>query len=174
MTDRIPTRIPELTLRFAEASDAELLLRLIRELAEYEKLSHDVVADADTIRESLFGEGAVAEAVIAEYEGAAVGMAVFFHNFSTFIGRRGMYLEDLYVNPDFRGKGIGETLLAYLAKLAKARDCGRIEWSVLDWNESAIRFYKKLGAGAMDDWTVFRLGVDGIARLAERFDQGGS
>ena len=174
MTDRIPTRIPELTLRFAEASDADLILRLIRELAEYEKLSHDVVVDVDTIRESLFGEGAVAEAVIAEYEGDAVGFAVFFHNFSTFVGRRGMYLEDLYVNPDFRGRGIGETLLSFVAKLAKDRGCGRIEWSVLDWNEPAVGFYKKLGARAMDDWTVFRLTGDGIARLAERFDQGGS
>ncbi len=126
MADYIPTKNPKLTLRFAGASDADLILRLIRELAEYEKLSHEVVTDVDTIRDSLFGEGAVAEAVIAEYEGVAVGFAVFFHNFSTFVGRRGMYLEDLYVNPDFRGRGIGETLLSFVAKLAKDRGCARI------------------------------------------------
>lgn len=171
MVERIPTKIQNLTLRFAEASDADLILRLICELAEYEKLSHDIVADVDTIRESLFGGTAVAEAIIAEHDAVAVGFAVVFQNFSTFVGRRGMYLEDLYVTPDFRGRGIGEALLSFVAKLARERECGRLEWAVLDWNEPAIGFYKKLGARAMDDWTVYRLTTDGIGRLAERFDK---
>ena len=158
MTDR-------LELRTARPGDELLLLDLIRELAEYERLSHEVEATPGDISESLFGGGAVAEAVIAEWEGRAVGFALFFRNFSTFVGRPGLYLEDLYVRDDHRGKGIGKALLLHLAGIARDRNYGRMEWSVLDWNEPAIEFYRKLGAKPMEEWTVFRLDEEALKEL---------
>ena len=169
MTEKISTLIPELSLRKAEISDCKAILDLISQLAEYEKLSHEVIADVPTLEETLFGKRQFAEAILAEYEGEVVGFALFFHNFSTFIGRPGLYLEDLFVKPDFRGKRIGETLLSYLARLAVERNCGRLEWSVLDWNEPSINFYKKLGATPMDEWTTFRLTGETLDKLANRF-----
>jgi GNAT superfamily N-acetyltransferase len=169
MTDRMPTRIPDLTLRFAGPSDAGTILGFIKELAEYERLSHEVVATEDTLRSSLFEGRQVAEVVLAELTGKPVGFGLFFHNFSTFLGRPGIYLEDLYVTPAMRGKGIGAALLSFLGRLARERGCGRLEWAVLDWNEPAISFYKKLGARAMDEWTVFRVTGPALSALADRF-----
>jgi GNAT superfamily N-acetyltransferase len=150
----------------ARREDAPLILSFIRELAEYEKLAGDVVATEATLAEELFGARPVAE-VLLGYEGVTpVGFAVFFHNFSTFVGRRGLYLEDLFVRPEHRGKGYGRAFLIELARIAAARGCGRFEWAVLDWNEPAIRFYKKLGAVAKDEWTVFRVDGAALADLA--------
>ena len=156
----------EISLRRASEADVGLLLRLIRELAAYEKLDHEVVADEALLRVSLFGPRPAAEVIIAEQHSETAGFALFFHNFSTFLGRPGIYLEDLFVRPRFRGQGVGKALLAYLAHLAVDRSCGRLEWSVLDWNESAIRFYRSLGARPMQDWTVFRVDGGGLERLA--------
>ena len=144
-----------------------LILTLIGELAEYERLSHEVVATEDTLQEWLFGEKPVADVLIAEEGAEVVGFALFFHTFSTFLGRPGIYLEDLYVRPAFRGRGVGKTMLMHLARLAKERGCGRLEWSVLDWNEPSIRFYESLGAVAMDDWTVYRMTGEALEKLAE-------
>ncbi|MCB1008171.1 MAG: GNAT family N-acetyltransferase [Acidobacteria bacterium] len=166
----IPTQDPRTTLRAATERDVPTILDLIRGLAEYEKLSHEVVADEATLERSLFGERRVAEVVIADHEGEPAGFALFFHNFSTFLGLPGIYLEDLFVRPELRGRGIGETLLAYLGKLAVERGCGRLEWSVLDWNEPAIRFYLRLGAVRMDEWTVHRVTGDALRELAARFE----
>ncbi len=158
--------MPLIDVREATAGDVPLILSLIRELAEYEKLSHEVVATEEGLRQSLFGEHRHAEVLIAEQGGAPAGFALFFHNFSTFLGRPGIYLEDLYVKPEFRGAGIGKELLVRLARLAKRRDCGRLEWWVLDWNEPSIGFYKKLGAVPMDDWTVYRVTGAALEDLA--------
>ncbi len=166
-TPRIDTAIPGLTLRFASEPDVPLILHFIRELAEYEKLAHAVVASEDGLRNVMFGARRYAEVVIAEYESAPVAFALFFHNFSTFVGKPGLYLEDLYVEPAMRGKGIGRVLLAFLAKIAVDRDCGRFEWAVLDWNAPAIDFYKHLGAVPVDEWTIFRVSGDALASLAE-------
>ena len=146
-----------MSVRPAERGDVGVILGFIRELAEYERLAHEVVADEVSLERFLFGERPAAEAIIAEFETTPVGFALFFHTFSTFVGRPGLYLEDLYVRPNMRGKGFGTLLLRHVAQLARERDCGRLEWSVLDWNEPAIRFYQNLGARAMDDWTVYRL-----------------
>jgi len=154
-------------VRGATEVDVPLILDLIRELAEYEKLSHEVVATEEGLRESLFGERPVAEVLIGEFDGRPAAFALFFHNFSTFLGKPGIYLEDLYVRPDFRGQGIGKAMLVHLAKLAKERGCGRLEWWVLDWNQPAIRFYRSLGAEPMDDWTVYRVTGGALERLAE-------
>jgi GNAT superfamily N-acetyltransferase len=167
----IATRDPRTRLRFATEDDVAVVLELIRGLAEYEKLAHEVVADESTLRATLFGERRVAEVVIADHDGAPAGFALFFHNYSTFLGRPGIYLEDLFVRPELRGRGLGETLLAFLAKLAVERGCGRFEWSVLDWNEPAIRFYERLGARAMDEWTVYRVTGAALTDLAARFDR---
>ncbi len=153
-------------VREASEEDVPLILSFIRELAEYEKLSHEVVATEEELRESLFGERRYAEVLIAEHDGSPAGFALFFHNFSTFLGKPGIYLEDLYVNPAFRGAGIGKKLLVYLASLAKERGCGRLEWWVLDWNEPSIGFYRKLGAVPMDDWTVYRVSGAALEDLA--------
>jgi GNAT superfamily N-acetyltransferase len=158
----------------ATPEDVPLVLAFIRELAEYERLTHAVVASEALLHDQLFGDRPGAEVILAREEGEPAGFAVFFHNFSTFVGRRGLYLEDLYVRPEHRGRGVGRALLRYLAALALARGCGRFEWSVLDWNEPAIRFYRSLGARAMDDWTVFRLDGDALGRLAESNDTRGS
>src|SRR3712207_2121105 len=139
-------RVPNLEIRVATPDDVPLIRSFVRELAEYERLSHEVVATEYTLRESLFGERRGAEVVIGYHEGTPAGFALFFHSFSTFLGRPGIYLEDLYVRPEFRSLGMGRALLAHLAKLAKERNCGRLEWSVLDWIEPAIRLYKGVGA----------------------------
>ena len=160
--------MPKLKIRKAQIADVSMILQFIRELAEYEKLLHEVVATEEILRETLFGEKPSAEVVIGYVDDEPAGFALFFHNFSTFLGRPGIYLEDLYVKPKFRGKGFGQKLLSYLAKLAKERNCGRLEWWVLDWNESAIKFYKSLGAVPMDEWTVFRLTSDALDKLADK------
>jgi GNAT superfamily N-acetyltransferase len=153
-------------VRPAAEADVPLILRFIRELAEYERLLHEVVATEAGLRDTLFGARPAAEVVIAEEDGAPLGFALFFHNYSTFLARPGLYLEDLYVRPEARGRGAGRALLAHLARLARERGCGRLEWWVLDWNESAVRFYRSLGAQPMDDWTVFRLAGPDLDRLA--------
>lgn len=157
-----------LSLRFADGNDAALILSLIRELAEYERLTHEVVATEALLRETLFGTRPVAEVVMATYRDEPAGFALYFHNYSTFLGRPGIYLEDLFVRPHLRGRGIGRALLVCLAQIARQRGCGRLEWSVLDWNEPAIRFYESLGATALDDWTMYRVTGDALERLADR------
>ncbi|MCX6167793.1 MAG: GNAT family N-acetyltransferase [Ignavibacteriales bacterium] len=169
MNELIKTNKPEVTIRFAKEKDVLLILKLIHGIAEYEKLSHEVVATEEVLRNSLFGKTKYAEVLIADYKNEAVGFALFFHNFSTFLGKPGIYLEDLFVKPEMRGKGIGKILLTYLGKIAIERDCGRLEWSVLDWNEPSIKFYKNLGAKPMDEWTVFRVTGEAIKKLAEQF-----
>jgi GNAT superfamily N-acetyltransferase len=152
-------------VKSATISDASLILSFIKELAEYEKRLHEVVATEEILKETLFGEKSHAEAIIGYLDGSPVSFALFFHNFSTFLGRPGIYLEDLFVKPEARGKGIGQKMLGYLAHLAKERKCGRLEWWVLDWNETAIGFYKKLGAVAMDEWTVYRVTGEALQKL---------
>ena len=154
-------------IRLAQRDDVPTILALIRELAEYERAPDEVVATADQLRESLFGLHPAAEVLLGEEGGEPVCFALFFHNFSTWIGRRGLYLEDLFVRPEVRGKGYGRALLVRLAQIARERECGRMEWAVLDWNEPAIQFYRKLGARPNEDWTIFRLVRDGIAQLAQ-------
>ena len=165
----IKTTIPEFVLRPTTADDVPLILQFIRDLAEYEKLSHEVVATEDGLRQWLFGERPVAEAVIGYYQDEPAAFALFFHNFSTFLGQPGIYLEDLFVKPDFRGNGFGTVLLSYLAHVAEERGCGRLEWSVLDWNEPAINFYHALGAISLDEWTTNRVTGDALVTLAKRF-----
>jgi GNAT superfamily N-acetyltransferase len=160
--------MPNLEIRATTIDDVPLILQFIRELADYEKLLHEVVATEEILRESLFGNRPAAEAVIGYANGEPAGFALFFHNFSTFLGQAGIYLEDLFVKPEFRGQGFGKELLAYLARLAKERNCGRLEWWVLDWNESAIKFYQSLGAAAMDEWTVFRVTGNALNELAKK------
>lgn len=156
-----------ITARPAVPSDVPLVLQFIRELAVYEKLAHEVVATEASLRDALFGERRVAEVIFAMVDGREEGFALFFHNFSTFVGRPGLYLEDIYVRPEMRGRGVGRFLFGELARIARERNCGRMEWAVLDWNEPAIRFYKNLGARVMSEWHVFRLDETGIARVAE-------
>ncbi len=155
-----------LRIRFATVADVSLILTLIHGLAEYERLPDEAVATEADLRASLFGERPAAEVLIAEVGDDPAGFALFFHNYSTFLGKRGLYLEDLFVFPAHRGRGIGRALMRHLAQLAVERNCGRFEWWVLDWNESAIRFYESLGARAMSDWTVYRLTGDSLERLA--------
>lgn len=154
-----------LTIRAARPGDELLLLDLIRELAEYEQLAHEVEATPELLGQALFDDRAVAEAVIACWRDEPVGFALFFSNFSTFVGRPGLYLEDLYVRESHRGRGIGKALLLHLASIARERGYGRMEWSVLDWNRPAIDFYRGLGARPMSDWTVFRLDAAALERL---------
>jgi GNAT superfamily N-acetyltransferase len=156
------------TIRPATPSDVPLVLALVRELAVYEHLEHEVVADEVTLAATMFGPDANAEAVIAELDGEPVGFALFFYNVSTFLGRRGLYLEDLFVRPAARGSGIGRALLTHLARLAVERGCGRMNWAVLDWNQPAIRFYQSLGAELVDAWRIFRLDGDALRALAAR------
>ena len=154
-----------LRIEAAGERDVPRIHGLIKSLAEYERLSHEVVATEASLRESLFGEHPAAEAVIAYAEDEPIGFALWFHSYSTFLGRRGLYLEDLFVLPEWRGRGVGRALLAHLARIAVARRCGRMEWAVLNWNEPAIRFYRSIGARPMDDWTVYRLTGDGLREL---------
>ena len=157
---------PVLSIRPATVDDVPLIAQLIRELAEYERLADAAVATEDGLREQLFGERPAAEVLVAEADGEPVGFALFFHTFSTFRGQRGLYLEDLFVRPAFRGSGLGRHLMASLARIAVQRDCGRFEWSVLDWNAPAIGFYRTLGAVGMDEWTVQRLEGEALHALA--------
>ncbi len=159
----------DLTIRFAVADDCAAILGFIRDLASYEKLSHEVVADEATLRATLFGARPAAEVLIAEIAGAPAGFALFFQSYSTFLARPGLYLEDLFVRPAARGKGLGRALLSALARIALQRDYGRFEWSVLDWNAPAIRLYQALGATAMNEWTVNRLTGAPLAKLAEHW-----
>ncbi len=153
--------------RFAERKDAALILDFIKGLAEYEKLSDEVVATPETLEEWIF-DRQKAEVIFALEDGAEVGFALFFHNFSTFLGRAGLYLEDLFVKPAYRGRGYGKGLLAALAKIALERGCGRLEWVCLDWNKPSIDFYKSLGAVSMDDWTIYRVAGDTLKQLSEQ------
>ncbi len=155
----------KIKIRVAEIEDASTILMLIKGIADYEKLSHTVINNKDMIKKYLFGEKKFAEVLIAEYDDVPVGFALFFHNYSTFVGKPGIYLEDLFVLPEMRGKGIGKILFLELVKIANERDCGRVEWSVLNWNKPAIDFYKSMGAVPMDEWTVYRLSEDKIAQL---------
>jgi len=144
-------------IRAATEGDVPLILQFIRDLAEYERLSHKVIATEERLRASLFGSPRFAEVIIAEENAVPVGFALFFHNYSTFLAQPGIYLEDLFVKPEARGRGYGKALLMHLAQLARERGCGRVEWAVLNWNQPSIDFYKALGAVPMDEWTVFRL-----------------
>lgn len=154
-------------IRFATPADVPAILGLIRELAEYERLLDQVVADEPALHRALFGERRYVEALVSIVGGETIGFALFFHNFSTFLGKPGMYLEDLYVRPSFRGRGLGKALLTRVAQIAVERECGRMEWSVLDWNEPSIRFYESLGARPMSDWTVYRLTGDALHDLGQ-------
>ncbi|GAA0729029.1 GNAT family N-acetyltransferase [Clostridium malenominatum] len=168
MSKEIITFIDNFNIRFSKEEDVPLILNFIKELAEYEKLSNEVVATEEILKESIFLKRS-AEVIIGEYEGIPVGFALFFHNFSTFLGKPGIYLEDLYIRPEMRGKGFGKVMLSYLAKLTLERDCGRLEWSCLDWNKSSIDFYKSLGAMRMEEWTVHRVTGNTLKELGRNF-----
>jgi GNAT superfamily N-acetyltransferase len=155
------------SIRAAVEQDVPLILSFIQQLAEYERLSHEAVMTVETLRESLFGARPYAEVLLGYADDEPVAFAVFFHNFSTFLGKPGLYLEDLFVKPEVRGNGYGRAMLVELAKIARERGCGRFEWAVLDWNEPSIGFYKRLGAVPMDDWTIFRVSGDALQRLAD-------
>lgn len=156
----------EVIVRPATLPDVSVLFELIKALAEYEKLSHAVTGNAEALKEDLFGDRPYVEAILAEYAGQTVGFALFFHNYSTFLTKPGIYLEDLFVLPEYRRQGIGKALFSYLAQLAVTRGCARLEWSVLDWNESAIAFYQSIGALILPDWRICRLTEKAIATLA--------
>lgn len=160
------SRGPESEIRAAVAADIPLILAFVRELADYERLGHLVSASESGLREALFGAHPGAEVVLAFEDGTPAGFAVYFHNFSTFLGVRGLWLEDLFVRPAFRGRGYGKALLLHVAGIAAERGCGRFEWSVLDWNEPSIRFYQSLGAQPLDDWTIYRVTGPALQRLA--------
>lgn len=157
--------VDNIVIKKAEPKDVPLILSLIKEIAEYEKLSHEVVATEEILAESLFGKNANTEVVIAYDNDIVAGYAVFFHNFSTFIGKSGLYLEDIYIKPEMRAKGIGKKIFKYLVNLAAERNCGRMEWAVLNWNVPAINFYQKLGAVPLEGWTVYRLTEDKLTKL---------
>lgn len=165
----IPTRIEGFVIREAGEGDIPTVLDFIRKLAVYEKLEHEVTATEEYLRRYLFGQEKVAEVVIGFLHGAPVGFALYFYSFSTFLARPGIYLEDLYVLEEHRGRGFGKTLLAFLAKKAVSEGCGRLEWAVLDWNEPAIDFYKSLGSRTMDEWIINRLTGEPLAGLAGQF-----
>jgi GNAT superfamily N-acetyltransferase len=154
-------------IRFATVEDVPVILKFIRALADYEQLAHEVVASEALLKETLFGETPHAEVLLVESDGEPAGFALFFHNYSTFLGRPGIYLEDLFVLPEHRGKGLGKALLVRLAQLARERHCGRLEWSVLDWNRPAIEFYETMGARPQKGWTVYRLAGESLSKVAE-------
>lgn len=158
--------MPQLSIRTATEADTDLILRFVVDLAIYEKAEHEVLAGADDFRRTLFGESPQAYVLICEADGQPIGFALYFFSYSTWLGKHGIYLEDLFVTPQARGLGGGKALLRELARIAVARDCGRIEWSVLDWNEPAIQFYQSIGAGPKDGWTVYRLEGDSIGEFA--------
>ncbi|AMO22699.1 GNAT family N-acetyltransferase [Ramlibacter solisilvae] len=157
---------PHIDIRPASVGDVALILRFIKELAAYEKAEHEVVATEASLRASLFGEGARARALVCRVAGVDAGFAVYFFNYSTWQGRQGLYLEDLYVSPAHRNAGAGKAMLQYLARLALSNNCGRFEWSVLDWNEPAIAFYRSIGAVPLDEWVRYRLAGDALAKFA--------
>jgi GNAT superfamily N-acetyltransferase len=158
--------IPSFQIQSATKADVPVILSFIKKLADYERLSHEVTATEESLSDTLFGRRRTAEVAIGYFKRQAVCFTLFFHNYSTFLGRPGIYIEDLYVDESFRRRGFGSALLRYVARLANERQCGRLEWSVLDWNEPAIQFYQKLGAAPMSEWTVYRLTGDSLARLA--------
>ena len=160
--------MPEFEIRDATENDVPLILSLIRELAEYERLSQEVMVTEEALCHWLFGERPVAEVLIGDHGGEPAAFALFFHSFSTFLSKPGIYLEDLYVRPEFRGAGLGRALLVHLAGLARERGCGRLEWSVLDWNEPAIDFYRRIGASPLGGWTVYRVAGEALDDLAGR------
>ncbi len=160
------TPVPGFEIRPATEADAPVILSFVKQLAEYEKLAHEVAATESAIRETLFGSRRIGEVAIGYFETKPVGFVLFFHNYSTFLGRPGLYIEDLFVEEVYRRRGFGRALLLYVARLAQERRCGRLEWSVLNWNEPAIEFYKKLGAVSMSDWTVYRITGENLRRLA--------
>ncbi|PKM49763.1 MAG: GNAT family N-acetyltransferase [Firmicutes bacterium HGW-Firmicutes-7] len=166
MNKQIKTKNDRFILRFATKEDVNLILKFIQDLAEYENLLREVVVTEEILINSLF-DRKTAEVIIGEYDGEPVGFALFFHNFSTFLGKPGIYLEDLYVQPTMRGKGLGKIILSFLAQIAIERNCGRLEWWCLDWNESSIKFYKQIGAKPMDDWTVYRVCDESLENLAK-------
>ena len=157
----------EIVIRAAGEHEVHLILQFIRDLAKYEHLEHEAVATEEMLRATLFGSRAYAEVVFACLEAVPVGFALFFHNYSTFLGRPGLYLEDLFVRPEVRGRGVGRRLLAWLAATAVSRDCGRLEWAVLDWNEPSIQFYRNLGAVPLDEWTTYRVTGPALTQLAK-------
>jgi len=159
--------MPNIEIRPASAGDASLIMRFITDLAIYENAEDAVVATEDDIRNSLFGQGSTTLALICEIDARPAGFAVYFYNYSTWLGKHGLYLEDLFVSPEFRGLGAGKALLKHLAKIAVAKNCGRFEWSVLDWNEPAIKFYQALGAKPQDEWVPYRLTGKALLDLAE-------
>jgi GNAT superfamily N-acetyltransferase len=162
----IATDTPGFQIKSATESDVPVILSFVKKLARYEQLLHEVVATEDLLRETLFGKRRTAEVAIGYLESKPVGFVLFFHNYSTFLGKPGLYIEDLFVDEDYRRRGYGRALLLHVARLAKERDCGRLEWSVLDWNQPAIDFYKKLGASPMSEWTVFRVAGKSLDELA--------
>ena len=153
-------------IRFAVKEDTAIILDFIKELAEYERMSNQVRANIEILKKNIFDDKK-AEVIICEFQNKPVGFALFFHNFSTFLGKPGIYLEDLYVQPHMRGKGIGKKILSFLAKLTIERDCGRLEWWCLDWNKSSIEFYLKIGAKPMNDWTVYRIDEERLYSLSQ-------
>lgn len=167
MTEKFAKPEPKFSIRFAKPDDTPLILSFIKALAEYEDMLDLVVATPEGLKKSIFTENH-AEVVIGEYEGKPVGFALFFHNYSTFLGQSGLYLEDLFIYPEYRGKGLGKILLSFLAKLALDRGCGRMEWACLDWNAPSIGFYKSLGATPMDEWTTYRLAGEALNDLAKK------
>ncbi len=159
------SEVSSVTIRSANKSDVPVILNLIRALAEYEKLADEVVATEEGLAYTLFGSRPYAEVLLAEENGEAAGFCLFFYNYSTFLGKPGLYIEDIFVRPEYRGKGIGKALFKKVAAIAQEKNCGRIEWWVLDWNEPTIQFYKNMGAKPMDEWTVYRLTEDQFANL---------
>lgn len=165
----IVTKVKDFYIKGAGREEVPLVLEFIKRLADYEKLTHEVVATEARLEKHLFGEEKVAEVIIGYYREIPVGFALYFYNFSTFLGRPGIYLEDLFVLEEYRGKGFGKAMLGYLAKLAVEKECGRLEWAVLDWNEPSIEFYKSLGAKLLNEWIVHRVSGDDLVRLADQF-----
>lgn len=164
------TSVPGFEIHAAEAGDESIILEFIRALAEYEKLADEVVANSKDLHKYLFSENKVAEVLIGVYKKEAVGFAIFFQNFSTFLAKPGIYLEDLFILEEFRGKGLGKSLLTYLAKLTVERGCGRLEWAVLDWNEPSIKFYESLGAQTLKEWMINRVSGEGLIKMAGEFE----